>query len=89
MFTTSSTITLQEVKFPEFGNHCIHNITADVFDSPTCQYHAILGRDILKLMGIKIDFQQHTITRMGRTIPMKSKADVHEDNLHETILQPP
>ena len=73
VFATSSTITLQNVKFQEFGNHHIHNITADVFNSPTCQYDVILGRDILKLMGLMIDFQQHTITWMGRTIPMKSR----------------
>ena len=73
VFLTNTTITLSEVKFPEFGNHCIHNITADVFDSPTCQYDVILGRDVLKFMGVQIDFREHTITWMGRTIPMKSR----------------
>ena len=75
-FATNSTVTLHNVKFSEFGNQCIHQITADIFDSPTCQYDIILGRNILKLMGVLIDFQAHTINWMGQTINMKSRTQI-------------
>ena len=57
VFSTTSFVTIQQVKFPEFGNHCITEVMADVFNSPTCRYNIILGRNILDLMGAKIDFQ--------------------------------
>ena len=72
VFLTNSTVSLTDVKFPEFGNHCIPTINAAIFDSPTCRYHIILGRDILKLMGAQINFSTHTMTWMGQKIQIKS-----------------
>ena len=51
VFSSSAQVVLTDVRFPEFGNHRIDTITADVFDSPTCRYDVIVGRDILKTMG--------------------------------------
>ena len=36
VFSTSSFIKLQQIKFPEFGNQCIAEARADIFESPTC-----------------------------------------------------
>ena len=85
VFSTNSTITLDSVKFPEFGNHCIPRITADMFDSLTCQYDVILGCDILKLMGVLIDFQTHTINWMGRTVPMKSRKEISHNAVDQCL----
>ena len=64
---------------PEFGNQCILTIEVAIFDSPTCRYDIILGRDILKLMGAQINFNTHTITWMGREIQMKSIHQLNTD----------
>ena len=42
---------MEQIQFPKSGNQCIDTIRADVFQSPTCRYNIILGRDILDLMG--------------------------------------
>ena len=75
-FTSNAQVTLTNVKFPEFGNHLINKIQADVFDSPTCRYDIILGRDILEIMGATIDFDQHTIRWLGRDLPMKDPREI-------------
>ena len=63
---------LTDVIFPEFGNHCIDAVRADVFNSPpTCQYAIIIGRDILKTMGATIDFQNQLVHWLGCDLPMK------------------
>ena len=82
-FSTNSEVHLHQVKFPEFGNHCIDNIKADIFDSPSCRYDLIIGRDILKIMGIKIDFKGHVLTWMGRDLPMKSSSDFSPTKVDE------
>ena len=56
VFATTSSATIQRLKFPEFGNHCIERVHADVFHSPTCCYDIILGRDTMDIMGIKLNF---------------------------------
>ena len=68
VFLTTSSVTMQQIKFPEFRNHCISEVRADVFHSPT--FDIILVRDILDLMGAKIDFlTHHVISWMGRDVP--------------------
>ena len=57
VFSSNAHVILTEVKFPKFGNHCIDTVIADVFDSLTCRYDLIIGRDILKKMGATNDFQ--------------------------------
>ena len=78
-FATNSMVTLTDVKFPEFGNHSIPKIEAAIFDSPTCRYDIILGRDILKLMGAHINFSTHTVSWMGREIQMKPIHQINTD----------
>ena len=71
----SEYVIIKEAKFPEFGNRHIGSIKADVFDSPTCRYDIILGRDLLERLGLKMDFHNHRMTWGDRTIPMKSAVD--------------
>ena len=65
VFASNAHVVLTEVKFPEFGNSCIDTVTVDVFNSPTCRYDLIIGRDILKTMGATIDFQRQIIHWLG------------------------
>ena len=93
VFATNSNVKLTTVKFPEFGNHYIDQLSADVFDSPSCRYDIILGRDILKMMGARIDFKSHTVDWMGREIPMKSQREISKgvitpmEQFHNHFLQ--
>ena len=91
VFSTTTSVDIQQLKFPKFGNQCIKQVKADVFHSPTCQYNIIAGRDILDLMGVKIDFKLHVILWMGRDIPMKSASNTATsspiEQLHNHFLQ--
>ena len=80
VYSTSAQVTLSRVKFPEFGNPCIEAIFTAVFDSPTCRYDMILGRDILQQMGATIDYKARIINWMNRDLPMK--------DLMQSPLQP-
>ena len=86
VFSTTSSVILENVKFPEFGNQCIDTIQADVFNSPTCRYDVILGRDVLDVMGAMIDFKANTISWMGREIPMKSTRDLSSSHINQVEL---
>jgi len=81
-FDSSSTVNLQEVKFPQFGNCIIGNVKAYVFDSPACRYDLIVGRDILLAMGINLDFHTKVTKWMGHQIPMKSTTSIQRDLQH-------
>ena len=76
VFATNSNVALKIVKFPKFGNHYIDQLSADVFDSPTCHYDIILGCNLLKLMGACcIDFKSERCN-VGETV-----CDLHSDHL--------
>ena len=91
VFTTKTSVIIEQLKFPEFRNHFIKEVTADVFHSPTCCYDIILGREVLDLIGAKMDFRTNIISCMGRDIPMKSMSSfssspvqqLHNHFLHE------
>ena len=70
-FDSSSSVQLQEVKFPQFANCIIGTVKADVFDSPGCRYDIIVGRDVLLRMGIKLDFRSKLVKWLEQEIPMK------------------
>ena len=89
VFSLNSHVILTEVKFPEFGNHCINIVIADVFNSPTCCYDLIGGRDVLNKMGTIIDFQNHTIRWLGRDLLMRDfrELEVPCAHLHWSSFQ--
>ena len=61
-FSSSESVMLLQVKFPEFSNKNIGDIKADVFDSPTYRYDLIIGRNVLEGMVIILDFNKHQMT---------------------------
>ena len=90
MFSTTSQVTLNEVRFPELGNHCIDTVVADVFHLPSCQYDIIVGRDILNKIGMKIDFHNKTVSWMNQDLPMRVPSSFNQfsiDNSEQLFLQ--
>ena len=75
-FSSSESVMLSQVKFPEFSNNNIGDIKADVFDSTKCRYELIIGWDVLERMGIILDFNKHQMTWTDKIIPMKSTTDI-------------
>ena len=64
---------MEDVQMMEFTNsRHVRGIGASVFDSPTCPYDIILGRDFLRSIGLMIDFQTDTIVWLDERIDMKS-----------------
>ena len=54
-------VTLNRVVFPEFfQSHYVDTIPARVFNTD-CRYDAIIGRDVLRDMGLKIDFASNSM----------------------------
>jgi len=65
-FTMSRSVWLDQIRLPEFMNRrCIKGVQAKLFDSSTCRYDVILGKDLLRAAGIRLCF--NTDTYKGRT----------------------
>lgn len=65
-------IDLQDVAFPEFyKTRRLTELKARVFTAP-CQYDVIIGRDVLREMGLKIDFKDNKISWDDCHVPMRS-----------------
>ena len=47
-FSSSESLMLSQVKFPEFSKNNIGYIKADLFDSPICRYELIVGWGVLE-----------------------------------------
>lgn len=86
VYTTNRIVAIQEIKFPEFGRRSIPDITADVFNSPTCRYDVILGRDILSTMGLRFDFEEKTTRWLNHAIPMRNPVTLHSAQQEENEL---
>ena len=70
---TSRSVWLEEIRLPEFANNrCVKGVQAKIFDSPTCRYDVILGRDFLRAAGIKLCFSSNTMQWWDRIIDMKT-----------------
>ena len=73
-FLSKRQVGLQELSLPEFDSKKrISGVNAFVFDSP-CNYDIILGRDFLSMIGLTLDFKNHTMKWMDSTIQMKNLA---------------
>ena len=78
-FDTSLSVTMRNVKLPEFSNgRRLEFVTSRLFDSPNCQYDIILGRDFLRLAGISMSWETNSIKWIDRTVQMKTPH--HYDN---------
>ena len=72
VFNANQSTKLRGGILPEFDSHRrIYGITATVFDDPNCSHDIIIGRDLLDELGIVIDFQNHCVKWLDRTVLMK------------------
>ena len=76
VFNTSEEVLIANCKCPEFRSRWIPDITADVFQA-RCRYDMIIGRDLLILMSIIINFKNYTIKWIKHSIPMKDSYHIH------------
>ena len=73
-YNANRSVKLRDGIFPEFDKHRrIYGLTATVFDEKTCPYDIIIGRDLLKDLGIIIDFTNHHVKWMENFIFMKPR----------------
>ena len=64
-------VTVENVTFPEFfRTRKLMEVEARVFHTP-CRYDAILGREVLKEMGIVLNFKNGTMKWDESIVPMK------------------
>ena len=71
-FDTSLSANLSDISLPEFVNGgTVDRVEARLFDSPTCQYDIIFGRDFLQKTNMKFCFKQNIVDWMGASITMK------------------
>ena len=69
----------------------IKGVGVHVFDSPSCPYDCILGRDFLRSIGLLLDFQNDSVAWMDESIDMKTIQFVREktiDDVRDLGLQP-
>eukprot|EP00536_Pseudo-nitzschia_multiseries_P005270 jgi/Psemu1/146885/gw1.96.83.1 len=71
-FDTSHEVQLKEMQLPKFVNgRRIVGISASIFELEHCRYDVILGRDFISSAGIILSFNNHTVTCMDVTTPMR------------------
>ena len=74
-YNANKTTILRDGNLPEFDRHKrILGVTATVFDTPSCPYDIILGRDLLSDLGVIIDFANHHVKWMDKFIFMKPRS---------------
>ncbi|NND94264.1 MAG: DDE-type integrase/transposase/recombinase, partial [Flavobacteriales bacterium] len=65
-------VTLNRTCFPEFyKSKFIDRINAKVFDNPAVRYDMIIGRDVLREMGVNVDFAKQKMTWDEVSIEMR------------------
>lgn len=83
--TVTETVTLRQIKLPEFDkNRTIDECKALVFDSP-CQYDVLIGADLLKKLGAKLDYENGTVEWLGNTIPMRNPHLISSDEYNHML----
>ena len=71
-FDTSLSVNLSDISFPEFVNgQTVDGVEARLFDSHTCRYDIIFGRDSLQKTRMKFCFKRNRVEWMGASITMK------------------
>ena len=64
-------VTVENLMFPEFFQTSkLMEVEARVFHTP-CRYDAILGREVLKEMGVVLNFKTRTMKWDESIVPMK------------------
>ena len=69
---SSLEVTIEDLIFPEFfRTRRLGKIKARVFNAE-CRYDAIIGRDVLRDLGLKLDFENNKMTWDDCHVPMKA-----------------
>ena len=75
-FDSSRSVHIKGLRFPEFTpTQEIAPLNVQLFDSPTCRYHLILGRDFLDQADIDLEFSTNNINWKNIRRPMKLPED--------------
>ena len=70
-FTSKEQVCINDLMLPEFNNkQILPKLQAKVFGAD-CRYDMILGRDVLRAFGIKLDFDSDTIVSGGVSRKMR------------------
>ena len=88
-FTSSEQVDLYDFVLPEFhGKRFLPHVAAQVFHAE-CRYDMIVGRDILRAFGIKLDFEDDCVVSQGISRPMREfPTDLPKDiEFVDTLLQ--
>ena len=63
---------MKDITLPEFNTNVnIETLNVYVFNQPDCTYDVICGRDLLSLVGVVLDFEQHIIRSQDKEVLMK------------------
>ena len=70
-----SEILLEDLVLPEFSRtkHISYPLWADIFDAPTCRYDIIIGRDLLRRLGIVLNFHTGLTTWDSVDVAMRHR----------------
>ena len=78
-------VTLRDIKLPEFDkNRNIDGTKALVFDSK-CSYDVLLGADMLKKLGMKLDYENGFTEWLGNTVPMRNHFTTTTDDYNHML----
>ena len=70
-FSSSEQVTMNDLILPEFSSkRSFPTLKAQVFHAP-CRYDMIVGRDVLRAFGVKLDFEEDCIVSRGVSRPMR------------------
>ena len=73
---------VSEMMLPEiFKTQWLRDTTVRIFDTP-CQYHAIIGWDLLNQMGLKFDFKLKHVAWDDSVIPMQHYSSPRKGEPH-------
>ena len=77
-FNANQTVNLRDGIFPEFDRHRrFDGVEATIFNSETCPYDIIIGRDLLHDLGFVLDFPNGHVRWMENFIFMKPRSHFH------------
>jgi hypothetical protein len=97
VFQINEMVTIEQSILPEFTKQIkIQTLNAHIFDSPSCHYDIILGRDILNQLKIDILYSNKIIRWLDFEVAMKTKhywqnawnmyyTFAQDDNLFESV----
>ena len=92
-FSSSQELSLEQLVFPEFFQHrMLEETKARIFQGEDCRYDIIFGRDVLRRLGVVLDFEEELMTWDGATVIMRSSKQLssflpqHPSNIPTEVL---